>query len=752
MNKNVLKILLTGAVVCSMVLLEAAAMPTHKHLRPVGTSVVSQGTPTGLTVEFIRHPEHTAVIDPHPEFGWLLPPDMPYQTGYQILVASSRSSLDDGMGDVWDSGFVESASSINVAFQGNALQERRAYYWKVRCYGSDGQASPWSDTQLFRTGVYTDHITTSNIAQIENIKPSSHHKMAGGGFFLDFGKAAFATLKLHYKPKKKETLTIRVGEKLLDGQIDRKPGGTIRYQELQMVVTPSQDSYTISLVPDKRNTNHMAVAMPDSFPVILPFRYAEIEGVGTTFDPSRQEQIAYFNYFDYTTSAFSSSDTVLNRVWDLCKYTMKATTFAGYYVDGDRERIPYEADSYLNQLTHYAMDNEYAIARKTIEYFFVSKPTWPTEWQLHVAMMMYQDYLFTGNTEIIEKYYERLKAKTLMALEVEDGFISIQSPNHDGAFMASLGFPDSTQRLKDIVDWPPPSKNFGGFNKPQQGEQDGFVFKRINTVVNGFYYHNMMIMAQFASILNKPDEALDFSLRATKVKKSINEKLFNKEKGYYMDGIGTGHASIHSNMILLAFDLVPQDRVQSVVDFVKSRGMACSVYASQYLMEALYKAGEADYALELMAATHDRSWYNMIKIGSTMTLEAWDMKYKVNADWNHAWGATPGNIIPRGMWGINPKTPGFGEVVVKPQMSRLANSSLTFPTIRGPIQADYKRHNSQLSEYHIHLPANMVGEFMMDRAHASELVHNDTPINPLFGSIRLVPGDNHIIIKAITVK
>jgi hypothetical protein len=31
------------------------------------------------------------------------------------------------------------------------------------------------------------------------------------------------------------------------------------------------------------------------------------------------------------------------------------------YVDGDRERIPYEADAYINMLSHYAVDSEYSI-------------------------------------------------------------------------------------------------------------------------------------------------------------------------------------------------------------------------------------------------------------------------------------------------------------------------------------------------------------------------------------------------------
>ena len=59
-----------------------------------------------------------------------------------------------------------------------------------------------------------------------------------------------------------------------------------------------------------------------------------------------------------------------------------AETLCGHQrrvVDGDRERIPYEADAYLNQLAHYGVDREFALARYSHEYL-LANPTWPTEW------------------------------------------------------------------------------------------------------------------------------------------------------------------------------------------------------------------------------------------------------------------------------------------------------------------------------------------------------------------------------------
>ncbi|MDF1573513.1 MAG: family 78 glycoside hydrolase catalytic domain, partial [Bacteroidales bacterium] len=509
------------------------------------------GIPYGLTVEYIREPLGTKIIDSKPEFSWIVPKEAEMQKAYQVLVSSSRNLAEQNIGDVWNSGRISSSRSADIEFNGRDLKENSTYFWRVRIFDKDNRLSEYSEIQKFTTGTFEGNLTSENIFQVEKIEPEKFVQHSDGVYFVDFGKAAFGTVELQYRAKRKGKIVIRLGEKLKDGNIDREPGGTIRYEEVNLDVSPRRNTYLIELKPNGWNTRSVAAALPDSFPVVLPFRYLEIEGA-SGINPEDIKQVAYFNYFDETTSSFSSSNDILNQVWDLCKYSIKATTFTGLYVDGDRERIPYEADAYLNQLSHYMVDNEYAIARRTIEYF-MEHPTWPTEWQLHVALMFHADYMFTGNAELIEKYYDPLKHKTLMALENEDGLITTASENHNGKLMQDLGFADTTQRLRDIVDWPKKG-GFGGV----MGETDNFVFKPVNTVVNSFYYKNMVIMAQFAEILGKTDEMLDFQYRAMKTKKAINEQLFNQETGNYRDGIGTDHSSLHANMLPLAFGIVPE--------------------------------------------------------------------------------------------------------------------------------------------------------------------------------------------------
>ena len=246
-------------------------------------------------------------------------------------------------------------------------------------------------------------------------------------------------------------------------------------------------------------------------------------------------------------------------------------------------------------------------------------------------------------------------------------------------------------------------------------ERDGYDMKPVNTVYNAFYARSLSLMAEIAAALDKSDDASRFRAEAARVTAAINEKLVDPSTGLYVDGEGSKHSSLHANMFPLAFGLVPADRRAKVVQFVKSRGMACSVYAAQYLMDALYDAGEADHALSLTTAKNDRSWSHMVEgVGTTIALEAWDQKYKPNQDWNHAWGAAPANVIPRKLMGIEPTEPGFRTVRIRPQPGDLKWAALVLPTIRGPIQADFTSTRAEFV-LNVDLPANMKGRVELPR-------------------------------------
>jgi hypothetical protein len=604
---------------------------------------------------------------------------------------------------------------------------------------------------LLLTILYTQSFSQDNFRltwpakfEIEMIAPVLVEKTGSDTWFVDFGKDAFGTLVLDLSVDKADTLIIHLGEKLSSPRvIDRNPGGTIRYQRIKLAVTPEVKKYELKLPPDKRNTNPPAVALPPSFGVITPFRYCEIGNVKSVLQKENIRQKAFFYVFDEDDSYFISSDTILNKIWDICKYSMKATSFCGLYIDGDRERIPYEGDALINQLSHYAVDDEYSLARRTNEYF-MSHPTWPTEWILHTVILFYYDYLYTGDPSLLTKYYDALKIKTLMDLEREDGLISVKSAKHNDDLIGKLGFRDTKQRMRDIVDWPPAQKDTGWKLATSEGERDGYEMVDVNTVVNAFHYYNLKLMSELAGWLGKKDDSKFFLKLSEMVKESINTILFDSKKGIYLDGENSTHSSLHANMFPLAFGLVPEKYAGTVTAFIRSRGMACSVYGSQHLLDGLYGAGESDYAFELLTSTSDRSWWNMIRSGSTITLEAWDMKYKPNSDWNHAWGATPANIISRQLWGIRPVAPGFSKAIIEPQTGRLENSKIIVPTINGAIKASFIRTSIEKETFTIDLPEGIYADFVIPSETVRSVHVNKKKTSAAKGFLKLKPGHYEI--------
>ena len=133
----------------------------------------------------------------------------------------------------------------------------------------------------------------------------------------------------------------------------------------------------------------------------------------------------------------------------------------------------------------------------------------------------------------------------------------------------------------------------------------------------------------------------------------------------------------------------------------------------------------------------------MIKSGSTMTMEAWDMKYKPNSDWNHAWGAAPANIIPGYLWGIQPALPGYSKAVIKPQPGYLTYSHISVPTIRGNIVAEFRTDNKSLL-YIITIPPNMDCDFVISGTGDQPVNLNGMKIRPKDGILQLRQGTNRI--------
>lgn len=648
--------------------------------------------------------QFAAIRSSRPTFSWIVPQaDGQHnimQRSYQIVVDDNPADAANHAGKIWNSGRQKKSQSIAVAYGGADLQPDKTYYWSVKV-ATNSQKGEWSKIESFRTASILKPYAASFRPQIrEKEHPTLIRKVDKQTTFIDFGKASFCSLELTLEsPRDNDTIHIAIGEDCKDGRVNSRPHGTVRYYRYSLPLRKGRHTYPIIPAHDKRNTGAQAILMPDYIGEVAPMRYCEIQNYAGEVSSQDIVRHTAIYPFDYTASHFQSSNEILNSVWELCKYSIKATSALGIYIDGDRERIPYEADALINQLCHYTTDREYAMARRSSEYL-LDHPTWPTEWILQALIIAWNDYLYTGDKRSIEANYEILKTRTLQSLRRENGLISTTDKRvRSKEFRQSIRFKGN---IRDIVDWP----RCGDW---EHGEDDSYELTAYNTVVNAFHYRALQILQQMALLTARTTEAEELKRECEQLYDDFNANFFDSERGLYRDGIGSNHHSLHANHFSLALGLVPEPHIEGVLKYIRTRGMACSVYAAQFLMDALYEAGDDDYALAMLTKEDERGWYNMVRHNATISYEAWDDKFKPNQDWNHAWGAAPANIIPRYTVGVRPLEAGFARMSIAPQTSTLEQIEALVPTIRGGVEVKVN-NQSQSYTLEIKIPANTIAE------------------------------------------
>ncbi|MDX9973889.1 MAG: alpha-L-rhamnosidase N-terminal domain-containing protein, partial [FCB group bacterium] len=128
-------------------------MILHALVVMVALAASDSMTPVDLRCEYLVNP--LGVDTAQPRLSWKFESTQrgQMQTGYRVIVASSREKLDADQGDLWDSGKIDSDQSIHVAYAGAALGSFAQCWWKAQAWDKDGNASAWSEPATWTMGV-----------------------------------------------------------------------------------------------------------------------------------------------------------------------------------------------------------------------------------------------------------------------------------------------------------------------------------------------------------------------------------------------------------------------------------------------------------------------------------------------------------------------------------------------------------------------------------------------------------------------
>ena len=86
-----------------------------------------------------------------PFFSWKMKTDRlgAAQKAYQVQVAKTQAF--DAL--TWDTGWAEQNTSHHIIYQGDPLESKNQYYWRVRIKDENGSVVDWSDVATFETGL-----------------------------------------------------------------------------------------------------------------------------------------------------------------------------------------------------------------------------------------------------------------------------------------------------------------------------------------------------------------------------------------------------------------------------------------------------------------------------------------------------------------------------------------------------------------------------------------------------------------------
>ncbi|KUM69870.1 family 78 glycoside hydrolase catalytic domain [Streptomyces curacoi] len=483
--------------------------------------------------------------------------------------------------------------------------------------------------------------------RLHDVAPASVTEVADGRWLVDLGREIVGGLALEVTGSAGDTVEVRLGEELnADGTVRHQLRATNTYREVWTLRNGAQ------------RFEHWGYR---------GFRWAELR---TSVDLSKAVVTgrAWRLDWDDAQASFRSSDPDLDRVWELCRYSIEATRGDVYVDTPTRERGPYEGDALINQLSEYGVQRSYALARWSNDYL-VRKGTWPTEYRLMCAISAWEDYLATGDDRQLAKDYDLLAAKNLTAYLDAQGLVR-KAPG------------STSQNLGDLVDWPAASR-------------DGYVFTNVNTVVNAFQYAAFDALAKCAEALGRSEDAKALRGRADTLAAAMRGTLLDASAGRFLDGVGTSHSAQHATAFPVALGVADAlgDEVRARLgDTLAAGGMKVSVYGAQFLLDALFRLGRADAALALLTSSATNSWLHMLDaLKATVVTEAWDPSLKSNMTFSHAWASAPAGAVARHILGVQVSKPGAAEFLIRPRTGQLAAAEGTVPSLRGPVSVTVRR-------------------------------------------------------------
>ncbi len=139
-------------------------------LSSLGFSVSANTWIDELVCEYHTNPVGIDVQNPRLSWKIFSDSEKVLQSVYEIRVADSPANLNRKNRLIWESGKVNSSQSVNVEYQGPALESMQRVYWQVRVWDNQNKATKWSEPAFWEMGLTQPELWTASWITMEKEK------------------------------------------------------------------------------------------------------------------------------------------------------------------------------------------------------------------------------------------------------------------------------------------------------------------------------------------------------------------------------------------------------------------------------------------------------------------------------------------------------------------------------------------------------------------------------------------------------
>lgn len=525
---------------------------------------------------------------------------------------------------------------------------------------------------------------------VDTLEPTEITEPTTGVNVFDFGEVTAGWAKLRVDGPAGTEVRLRYGEQLADD-------GTVATDQPHVEGAFQTDRYVLGGQGVETWSPRFSYK---------GFRYVEVEGLPSPpTSETLRAQVVHTAVDEGPTSTFDCADDLLCRIHDNSRRTF-LNNFHGIPTDTPA----YEKNGWTGDATagiaaaayHFPLarfvrkwladfadaqrpDGELPPIVPTSGFGYSEAPfdeaiTSPNPgWDAAYLWVAWTIYRHTGDERIIRDHYDGMKA----CVEY------FRRHATDGILDAGLG------------DWLAP-----GHGEIRARPPEG-------TAITGtaYYYRVVDLLVRMADQLGRDNDVATYAERRSAIADAFNRAFLDAESGVYATGAVEEYRQT-SNVLPLAFGIVPEDRREQVVDRLVADVLEThdghlntGFHGTPYLLPVLTRAGHVDVAYTIATQESYPSWGHWItEHGATTHYEMWELDSRSRD--HYAYGAIDEWFYGE-LAGIRPATPGFEQVSIRPHVpTDLPWVDATVETVRGPVSVRWEQTGRDQLELDVELPGN----------------------------------------------